>query len=111
MLCLLMSNAKAEEELAREAAQRAANKEVKLTLNTSEKKHILAIMFAVWNLGIFAAGKLYANAYAFAFGGRFTFAHACIGVSVLAFVCTIILLALDKPLRSLVEKKEDEVEA
>lgn len=72
---------------------------------------LLAIMFAVWNLGIFAAGKLYANAYAFAFGGKFTFAHACIGVSILAFVCTIILLALDKPLRSLVEKKEDQAEA
>ena len=35
---------KTEEELAREAAQRAANKEVKLTLNTNEKKRILAII-------------------------------------------------------------------
>ena len=68
---------------------------------------VMGVMQAVWSLGLFFAAKLYANVYAFAFGGKFTFIHACVGVAIVAFVCTIILFVMDKPLRSLVEKKEE----
>lgn len=72
---------------------------------------LMAIMMSVWSLGIFFAAKLYAYVYQFAFGGHFKFTHACIGVAIAAFLCTVILFAMDKPLRSLVEKKEDQAEA
>ncbi len=70
----------------------------------------MGVMQAVWSLGIFFAAKLYANVYAFAFNGKFTFVHACIGVAVVAFACMIILFIMDKPLRSLVENKDKEAE-
>lgn len=72
---------------------------------------LMGVMQSVWGLGLFFAAKLYANVYAAAFGGKFTFVHACIGVAAVAFACTIVLFIMDKPLRSLVEKKEDSVEA
>lgn len=71
---------------------------------------LMGVMQAVWSLGIFFAAKLYANVYAFAFNGKFTFVHACIGVAVVAFACMIILFIMDKPLRSLVENKDKEAE-
>ncbi|MCI7685138.1 peptide MFS transporter [Baileyella intestinalis] len=72
---------------------------------------LMGVMQSVWGLGLFFAAKLYANVYAAAFGGKFTFVHACIGVAAVAFACTIVLFIMDKPLRSLVEKKEESVEA
>lgn len=71
----------------------------------------MGVMMAVWSLGMFFAAKLYANVYAFAFGGKFSFVHACIGVAIVAFACTIVLFIMDKPLRSLVENKDENVEA
>lgn len=72
---------------------------------------VMGVMQAVWSLGLFFAAKLYANVYAFAFGGKFSFVHACIGVAIVAFACTIVLFIMDKPLRSLVENKDENVEA
>lgn len=68
----------------------------------------LSIMNSVWGLGLFAAAKLYGNLYSFAFGGKFGFPTACIAIAVVAFVCTIILFAMDGKLTSLVKKTEAE---
>ena len=63
----------------------------------------LGIMMGVWSAATFFAAKGYGYVYNFAFGGRFSFAGACIGVTVVAVICTVILFALDKRLSALVE--------
>lgn len=68
---------------------------------------LLAVMSAVWGLGIFAAAKLYGNVYAFAFSGRFAFPKACITIAAVAFASTIILFAIDGKLMSLVKNKDE----
>lgn len=68
---------------------------------------LLAIMSAVWGLGLFAAAKLYGNVYAFAFSGKFAFSKACITIAVIAFVSTVILFAIDGKLMSLVKDKDE----
>ncbi|MSR94491.1 peptide MFS transporter [Clostridiaceae bacterium 68-1-5] len=68
----------------------------------------LSVMGAVWGLGIFAAAKLYGNVYSFAFGGKFAFPKACIGVAIVAFICTVVLFLMDNKLTSLVKKKDGE---
>ena len=68
---------------------------------------LLAVMSAVWGLGIFAAAKLYGNVYAFAFSGRFAFPNACITIAAVAFASTIILFAIDGKLMSLVKNKDE----
>ena len=68
---------------------------------------LLAIMSAVWGLGLFAAAKLYGNVYAFAFSGKFAFSKACITIAAIAFVSTVILFALDGKLMSLVKDKDE----
>lgn len=67
----------------------------------------LSLMNAIWGLGIFAAAKVYGNVYGFAFGGKFAFSHACIAIAIVAFLCTVILFAMDKNLTSLVKDKEE----
>lgn len=68
---------------------------------------LLAVMSAVWGLGIFAAAKLYGNVYAFAFSGRFAFPKACITIAAVAFASTIILFAINGKLMSLVKNKDE----
>lgn len=68
---------------------------------------LLAVMSAVWGLGIFAAAKLYGNVYAFAFSGRFAFPKACITIAAVAFASAIILFAIDGKLMSLVKNKDE----
>lgn len=68
---------------------------------------LLAVMSAVWGLGIFAAAKLYGNVYAFAFSGKFAFPKACFTIAVVAFASTVILFAMDGKLMSLVKNKDE----
>ena len=69
---------------------------------------MLAILGSVWGLGIFAAAKLYGYVYEFVFGGRFQFSHACIGIAIVAFFCTVVLFAMDNKLTSLVKDKNSD---
>lgn len=68
----------------------------------------LSVMMSVWGIATFFAAKGYGSVYKFAFGGKFAFSSACIGVAVIAFASTIILFLMDKRLSSLVEDTDEE---
>lgn len=63
----------------------------------------LGVMMSVWGFATFVAAKCYGYIYDFCFSGNFAFETACIGIAVVAFAATAVLLLMDKRLSALVD--------